>query len=174
MLYYLIFHHLFKYSQHKKTLKKDFKKDQKRMSSEICGKLKIFRKLNFQNLNFRTQVIPQLIARIDTPRQLVSRLIIQLLMDIGKQHPQAIVYPLTVVTKSTIQARSVAANMILKSMCEHSNRLVQQSMLVRNNLLLFFKFFIVSIIELIAATPAVYQQFDFLNIFYSRSVFNNW
>ena len=34
------------------------------------------------------QVIPQLIARIDTQRQLVSRLIHQLLTDIGKQHPQ--------------------------------------------------------------------------------------
>ena len=34
------------------------------------------------------QVIPQLIARVGTPRQLVGRLISQLLMDIGKQHPQ--------------------------------------------------------------------------------------
>ena len=34
------------------------------------------------------QVIPQLIARIDTPRQLVGRLIHQLLTDIGKHHPQ--------------------------------------------------------------------------------------
>ena len=34
------------------------------------------------------QVIPQLIARIDTQRQLVGRLIHQLLMDIGKAHPQ--------------------------------------------------------------------------------------
>jgi hypothetical protein len=35
------------------------------------------------------QVIPQLIARIDTPRPLVSRLIHQLLTDVGKHHPQA-------------------------------------------------------------------------------------
>ncbi len=34
------------------------------------------------------QVIPQLIARIDTPRQRVAKLIDQLLTDIGKQHPQ--------------------------------------------------------------------------------------
>ena len=38
------------------------------------------------------QVIPQLIARIDTPRPLVSRLIHQLLADLGKHHPQALVY----------------------------------------------------------------------------------
>ena len=34
------------------------------------------------------QVIPQLIARIDTPRLLVQRLVHQLLVDIGKAHPQ--------------------------------------------------------------------------------------
>lgn len=34
------------------------------------------------------QVIPQLIARIDTPRTLVSRLIHLLLIDIGKTYPQ--------------------------------------------------------------------------------------
>uniref|UniRef100_A0A8C5B3T0 Serine/threonine-protein kinase TOR n=1 Tax=Gadus morhua TaxID=8049 RepID=A0A8C5B3T0_GADMO len=36
------------------------------------------------------QVIPQLIARIDTPRALVGRLIHQLLTDIGRYHPQFI------------------------------------------------------------------------------------
>ena len=34
------------------------------------------------------QVIPQLIARIDHPRKLVSRLIDDLLTAVGKQHPQ--------------------------------------------------------------------------------------
>jgi len=34
------------------------------------------------------QVIPQLIARIDHPRRLVSQLIHNLLTDVGKQHPQ--------------------------------------------------------------------------------------
>ena len=34
------------------------------------------------------QVIPQLIARIDHPRKLVSRLIHDLLTAVGKQHPQ--------------------------------------------------------------------------------------
>lgn len=36
------------------------------------------------------QVIPQLIARIDSPRALVSSLIHQLLIDIGRTHPQVI------------------------------------------------------------------------------------
>ena len=76
------------------------------------------------------QVIPQLIARIDTPRTNVGRLIHQLLFDIGKQHPQALIYPLTVASKSSSPARHAAANKVLKNMCEHSNTLVQQAMLV--------------------------------------------
>nr|UIB01653.1 serine/threonine-protein kinase mTOR [Propylea japonica] len=73
------------------------------------------------------QVIPQLIARIDTPRLLVSRLIHHLLIDIGKTHPQALVYPLTVATKSNSAQRRNAANKILKSMSEHSPVLVSQA-----------------------------------------------
>lgn len=34
------------------------------------------------------QVIPQLIARIDTPRQRIGLLVHQILTDIGKHHPQ--------------------------------------------------------------------------------------
>ncbi|KPP56129.1 hypothetical protein Z043_126318, partial [Scleropages formosus] len=75
------------------------------------------------------EVIPQLIARIDTPRALVGRLIHQLLTDIGRYHPQALIYPLTVASKSTTTARHNAANKILKNMCEHCNTLVQQAIM---------------------------------------------
>ncbi|XP_041377661.1 serine/threonine-protein kinase mTOR-like isoform X2 [Gigantopelta aegis] len=81
------------------------------------------------------QVIPQLIARIDTPRGLIGRLIHQLLIDIGKFHPQSLIYPLTVASKSNVQARQSAANKILKNMCERSNSLVQQAMLVSEELI---------------------------------------
>lgn len=81
------------------------------------------------------QVIPQLIARIDTPRPLVGRLIHQLLTDIGKHHPQALIYPLTVASKSAITARQKAANQILKNMCEHSHQLVQQAVMVSDELI---------------------------------------
>ncbi|WAR26259.1 MTOR-like protein [Mya arenaria] len=63
------------------------------------------------------QVIPQLIARIDTPRTL------------------ALIYPLTVASKSAVQARQNAANKILKNMREHSNTLVQQAILVSEELI---------------------------------------
>lgn len=81
------------------------------------------------------QVIPQLIARIDTNRLLVSKLINNLLVDIGKTHPQALVYPLTVATKSNSSVRRSAANKILKSMSEHSPTLVRQALMASEELI---------------------------------------
>lgn len=81
------------------------------------------------------QVIPQLIARIDTPRQLVGDLILQLLKDIGKHHPQALIYPLTVASKSTVPSRHNAARKVLESMNEHSSILVSQAKMVSEELI---------------------------------------
>ncbi|XP_018572076.1 serine/threonine-protein kinase Tor [Anoplophora glabripennis] len=81
------------------------------------------------------QVIPQLIARIDTNRLIVSKLINRLLVDIGKTHPQALVYPLTVATKSNSAIRRSAANKILKNMSEHSPTLVQQALMASEELI---------------------------------------
>ncbi|XP_017768823.1 PREDICTED: target of rapamycin [Nicrophorus vespilloides] len=80
------------------------------------------------------QVIPQLIARIDSTT-LVSRLIHELLIDIGKTHPQALIYPLTVASKSTSMVRQNAANKILKSMSENGPTLVQQAITVSEELI---------------------------------------
>ncbi|XP_039949400.1 serine/threonine-protein kinase Tor [Bactrocera neohumeralis] len=79
-------------------------------------------------INTWLQVIPQLIARIDTHRKLVNQLIHHLLIDIGKYHPQALVYPLTVASKSASVARKNAAFKILESMRKHYPTLVQQAM----------------------------------------------
>ncbi|KAL4707884.1 hypothetical protein ACJJTC_010319 [Scirpophaga incertulas] len=86
-------------------------------------------------INVWLQVIPQLIARIDTPRALVGKLIHSLLIDIGKSHPQALVYPLTVASKSSFVARKNAANQILKSMCTHSSNLVTQAAMISEELI---------------------------------------
>lgn len=48
---------------------------------------------------------------------------------------QALVYPLTVASKSATLARRTAANKILKSMTEHSPVLVQQAVLVSDELI---------------------------------------
>ncbi|CAG9564543.1 unnamed protein product [Danaus chrysippus] len=81
------------------------------------------------------QVIPQLIARIDSPRSLVAKLVHILLIDIGKLHPQALVYPLTVATKSSFITRKNAANYILKTMCTHSQRLVNEVAVISEELI---------------------------------------
>lgn len=86
-------------------------------------------------VNTWLQVIPQLIARIDTNRVLVSQLVNQLLIDIGKTHPQALVYPLTVASKSASQARKKAATKVLSSMCEHSPTLVEQAIMCSEELI---------------------------------------
>ena len=87
------------------------------------------------DINTWLQVIPQLIARIDTPRIKVSRLIHQLLTDVGKHHPQALIYPLTVASKSSAAARKNAANKILNKMKEHSESLVSQAVMVSDELI---------------------------------------
>lgn len=85
-------------------------------------------------INIWLQVIPQLIARIDTPRPLVAKLIHSLLIEIGKAHPHALVYPLTVASKSSFAARKTAANQILSSMCVHSSNLVSQAAVISEEL----------------------------------------
>lgn len=80
-------------------------------------------------------MIPQLIARIDTPRALVGRCIHNLLVEISKSHPQALVYPLMVASKSASNERKTAANKILASMSEHSATLVQQAKMVSDELI---------------------------------------
>ncbi len=70
------------------------------------------------------QVIPQLIARIHSSVASVARLTHDLLTNVGRAHPQALVYPLSVASKSDAPARVTAANYILDKMREHSDSLV--------------------------------------------------
>ncbi|XP_050299177.1 serine/threonine-protein kinase Tor [Anthonomus grandis grandis] len=91
--------------------------------------------IRYVDKNTWLQVIPQLIARIDTNRILVAKNIHHLLVDIGKIHPQALVYPLTVASKSNSPIRRSAANKILKSMSEHSPTLVRQALMASEELI---------------------------------------
>lgn len=83
------------------------------------------------------QVIPQLIARLDTPRALVASLVHNLLGEVGRKHPQALIYPLTVASKSALPARTRAAQRALEVMREHSAKLVNQAVMVGNLCRLF-------------------------------------
>lgn len=73
-----------------------------------------------------TSLPHQIIARIQTPSVNVRRLINALLIDIGKAHPQALIYPLTVASASSSTSRQAAASGMMERMREHSSVLVEQ------------------------------------------------
>lgn len=81
------------------------------------------------------QVIPQLIARIHVTSPQVRRLVHQVLSDIGRHHPQALVYSLAVAAKSQNVTRRTAAVAILDRMRAHSATLVDQALLVGQELI---------------------------------------
>ncbi|ORY61495.1 phosphatidylinositol 3-kinase-like protein [Pseudomassariella vexata] len=82
------------------------------------------------------EVIPQLIARINQPNTRVRQSIHNLLADVGRNHPQALVYPLTVAMKSAQSSRrSKSAALIMDSMRAHSPKLVEQADIVSHELI---------------------------------------
>ncbi len=82
------------------------------------------------------EVIPQLIARVNQPNTMVRKAIHHLLGDVGRAHPQALVYPLTVAMKSVQQSRRAkSASQIMDSMRQHSAKLVEQADLVSQELI---------------------------------------
>nr|ABB13529.1 target of rapamycin kinase [Chlamydomonas reinhardtii] len=80
-------------------------------------------------------VIPQIIARIHTHNTDVRQLIHHLLVKIGRHHPQALMYPLLVATKSQSPARRQAAYSVLECIRQHSAALVEQAQLVSGELI---------------------------------------
>ncbi|KAH9072320.1 atypical/PIKK/FRAP protein kinase [Lactarius deliciosus] len=81
------------------------------------------------------EVIPQIIARIQTPNPNIRRNITSLLTDVGKHHPQALVYPLTVASKSPSALRKDAALAIMDRMKQHSPAIVEQALVVSHELI---------------------------------------
>ena len=81
------------------------------------------------------EVIPQLIARINQPNRQVRESIHRLMSEVGKAHPQALVYPLTVAMKSNVTKRSEAAGSLMDSMKTHSPILVQQAEIISTELI---------------------------------------
>ncbi|KAF8573454.1 atypical PIKK FRAP protein kinase [Ramaria rubella] len=79
-------------------------------------------------------VVPQIIARIQTPTPIVRSALTRLLTDIGLEHPQALIFPLTVGAKSPSLPRQRAALEILNQMSSHSRTLVEQGKLVAREL----------------------------------------
>ena len=80
-------------------------------------------------------VVVQLIARIHAPDPAVRKLIQHVLTDVGRAHPQALVYPLTVASKYPSETRRRAALSIMNKMRDHSATLVEQAVLVSQELI---------------------------------------
>ncbi|EAQ84706.1 conserved hypothetical protein [Chaetomium globosum CBS 148.51] len=92
--------------------------------------------LNHTSVDTWLEVIPQLIARINQPNRRVQASIHALLSDVGRAHPQALVYPLTVAMKSRQSTRrSKTASSIMESMRQHSPKLVEQADIVSRELI---------------------------------------
>lgn len=87
------------------------------------------------------EVLPQLIARINQPNHRIRVAVNRLLCRVGKAHPQALVYPLTVTMKSNATTnmarnlRSTSAGEILESLRSHSSTLVAQADTVSQELI---------------------------------------
>lgn len=76
-----------------------------------------------------------MIARLESSKSNVSKVVNQILIEIGIHHPQALIYPLSVAQKSLIEERKTAAEKVLNSMREHSNNLVNQALMVNEELI---------------------------------------
>ena len=64
-------------------------------------------------------VIPQIIARMDSNNLNVRRMVLELLSRIGKEHPQALVYPLVLTAKSTNTTRQSMAHSMMNQMRQY-------------------------------------------------------
>ncbi|KAG7397333.1 phosphatidylinositol kinase- protein kinase tor1 [Phytophthora boehmeriae] len=80
-------------------------------------------------------VIPQLIARINTPYPRIQKQLNRLLVAVGKQHPHALIYPLSVALKSSVSERQQAAEAIMSTMRTNYVELVDEALLVSRELI---------------------------------------
>ncbi|OIW11181.1 hypothetical protein TanjilG_22988 [Lupinus angustifolius] len=87
------------------------------------------------NINTWLVVLPQIIARIHSNNHAVRELIQSLLVRIGQNHPQALMYPLLVACKSISNLRKAAAQEVVDKVRQRSGVLVDQAQLVSKELI---------------------------------------
>lgn len=79
-------------------------------------------------------VLPQINARIHIKASYIQQLIHMLLIKIGTEHPQALLYPLLVGLHSTSKERIAATEKILQIMAASSRELVEEARLLTQQL----------------------------------------
>ncbi|KAJ2366975.1 phosphatidylinositol kinase- protein kinase tor1 [Coemansia sp. RSA 2610] len=91
----------------------------------------------FNSVSIRTwlQVIPQILARIHIKSESTRRLIRQLLVEVGKAHPHAILFSLYVAARSDHTERSQAAKDVLAKLHDVFPELVEETEVVSRELI---------------------------------------
>ena len=80
-------------------------------------------------------MIPQLVALIQLKEGRAKRLLISLLVQLSKAHPQALVYPLTRSTRSATVSRQKAAQEVLNHLRRDNAILVKEADLVSSEMI---------------------------------------
>lgn len=75
-------------------------------------------------------VLPQLLARIHIKLPSIRSSLHPLLISFCEKHPQALIYPLSVLLKSPVQERKEAAESLMTSLKQHSFVLVEEALMV--------------------------------------------
>jgi FKBP12-rapamycin complex-associated protein len=80
-------------------------------------------------------VLPQLLARIHIQDPQVRSVLHSLLIQLGEKHPQALMYPLSVLLKSPVVERKSAAESLMNTLKAHSSALVEEALMVSSELI---------------------------------------
>jgi serine/threonine-protein kinase mTOR len=80
-------------------------------------------------------VLPQLLARIHIKDPSCRAVLHPLLTRLGEKHPQALMYPLSVLIKSPVAERKYAAESLMNSLKNHSVDLVEEALMVSTELI---------------------------------------
>jgi len=80
-------------------------------------------------------VLPQLLARIHMRSTPIQTVIYPILIRLGEKHPQALMYPLSVLLKSPVKERKEAAESLMTSLRQHSQSLVDEALMVSSELI---------------------------------------
>jgi serine/threonine-protein kinase mTOR len=80
-------------------------------------------------------VLPQLLARIHIMIPSIRSVLHPLLKKLGEKHPQALMYPLSVLLKSPVAERKKSAESLMSSLRQHSRGLVEEALMVSTELI---------------------------------------
>lgn len=80
-------------------------------------------------------VLPQLLARIHIKDPAIRSVLHPLLTRLGEKHPQALMYPLSVLVKSPVAERKNSAESLMNSLKNHSSDLVEDALMVSSELI---------------------------------------